>query len=165
MALVDGDGALVLASRRLEEMFGYEHGVKPPGQTVGRLIPADLQAAHRSQWATYARAPRTRPMTVRLVGLRKDATTFPVEIGLSPVTTAAGRLAFAVIRDVTAAKQLEALIDLARSAVMAQAGTPWPGTPGHHHHPLVPARAQPAGRYRPTRGHGPAADRRNLSSI
>src|SRR5271169_673966 len=115
VALVDGDGALVLASRRLEEMFGYEHG-ELPGQTVERLVPADLQAAHRSQRATYARAP----MTDRLVGLRKDATTFPVEIGLSPVTTATGRLAFAVIRDVTAAKQLEDLIDLARSAVTAQ---------------------------------------------
>lgn len=118
VALVDGDGALVLASRRLEEMFGYEHG-ELPGQTVERLVPADLQAAHRSQRATYARVPRTRPMTDRLVGLRKDATTFPVEIGLSPVTTA-GRLAFAVIRDVTAAKQLEDLIDLARSVVTAQ---------------------------------------------
>ncbi len=119
MALADGDGVLVLASRRLEEMFGYEHG-ELPGQTVERLIPADLQVAHRSHRATYARAPRTRPMTGRLVGLRKDATTFPVEIGLSPVTTAAGHLAFAVIRDVTAARQLEDLIDLARSAVTAQ---------------------------------------------
>ena len=119
VALVDGDGALVLASRRLEEMFGCEHG-ELPGQTVERLVPADLQAAHSSQGATYARASRTRPMTDRLVGLRKDATTFPVEIGLSPVTTATGRLAFAVIRDVSAAKQLEDLIHLARSAVTAQ---------------------------------------------
>ena len=119
VALVDGDGALVLASRRLEQMFGYEQG-ELPGQTVERLVPADLQAAHRSQRATYVRAPSTRPMTDRLVGLRKGATTFPVEIGLSPVTTAVGRLAFAVIRDVTAAKQLEDLIDLARAAVTAQ---------------------------------------------
>ena len=100
MALADSDGAFALASRRLEEMFGYEHG-ELLGQTVERLIPADLQAAHRSHRATYAKAPRTRPMTDRLVGLRKDATTFPVEISLSPVTTAAGHLAFAVIRDVT----------------------------------------------------------------
>ena len=119
MALADGDGALALASRRLEEMFGYEHG-ELLGQTVERLVPADLQAAHRSYRATYAVAPRTRPMADRLVGLRKDATTFPVEISLSPVTTAAGHFAFAVIRDVTAARQLEDLIDLARSAVAAE---------------------------------------------
>ena len=118
VALADGDGALALASRRLEEMFGYEHG-ELLGQAVERLIPADLQAAHRSHRATYAKAPRTRPMADRLVGLRKDATTFPVEISLSPVTTVAGHFAFAVIRDVTAARRLQDLIDLARSAVTA----------------------------------------------
>ncbi len=118
MALADGDGALALASRRLEEMFGYEHG-ELLGQTVERLVPADLQAAHRGHRATYAVALRTRPMADRLVGLRKDATTFPVEISLSPVTTAAGQFAF-VIRDVTAARQLEDQIDLARSAVAAE---------------------------------------------
>ena len=115
----DGDGALALASRRLEEMFGYEHG-ELLGQMVERLVPADLQAAHRSHRATYAETPRTRPMTGRLVGLRKDATTFPVEISLIPVTTAAGHFAFAVIRDVAATRQLEDLIDLARSAVTAE---------------------------------------------
>ncbi len=119
VALADGDGALALASRRLEEMFGYEHG-QLLGQMVERLIPADLQAAHRSHRAAYAKAPRTGPMADRLVGLRKDATTFPVEISLTPVTTAAGHFAFAVIRDVTAARHLEDLIDLARSAVTAE---------------------------------------------
>ena len=76
VALADGDGALALASRRLEEMFGYEHG-ELLGQAVERLIPADLQAAHRSHRATYAKAPRTRPMADRLVGLRKDANHVP----------------------------------------------------------------------------------------
>ncbi len=119
VALADGDGAFALASRRLEEMFGYEHG-ELLGQMVERLVPADLQAAHRSHRATYADAPRTRPMAGRLIGLRKDATTFPVEISLTPVTTAAGPFAFAVIRDAAAARQLEDLIDLARSAVTAE---------------------------------------------
>ena len=119
VALADGDGALAMASRRLEEMFGYEHG-ELLGQMVERLVPADLQAAHRSHRATYAEAPRTRPMTGRLVGLRKDATRFPVEISLTPVTTAAGHFAFAVIRDVAAAGHVEDLIDLARSAVTAE---------------------------------------------
>jgi PAS domain S-box-containing protein len=119
VALADGDGALALASRRLEAMFGYEHG-ELLGQMVERLVPADLQAAHRSHRATYAEAPRTWPMTGRLVGLRKDATTFPVEIRLTPVTTAAGPFAFAVIRDVAAARHLEDLIELARSAVRAE---------------------------------------------
>lgn len=119
VALADSDGAFALASRRLEEMFGYGHG-ELLGQTMERLMPAGLQAAHRSHRATHANAPRTRPMTDRMVGLRKDATTFPVEVSLSPVTTAAGHFVFAVIRDVTAARHREDLIDLARSAVTAE---------------------------------------------
>jgi anti-anti-sigma factor len=119
VALTDSDGVLVLASQRLEEMFGYEHG-ELLGQSVERLLPAGLQAAHHSHRATCAEEPRAGPMLDRMVGLRKDATTFPVEISLSPVTTAADRFAIAVIRDVTAARQVEDLIDLARSAVTAE---------------------------------------------
>jgi len=119
VALADSDGALALASQRLEQMFGYEHS-ELLGQTVERLVPAELQAAHRNHRATDAEEPRTRPMTDRMVGLRKDATTFPAEISLIPVTTAAGHFTFAVIRDVTAARQLEDLMDLTRSAVTAE---------------------------------------------
>ena len=74
VALADGEGTLVLASWRLEKIFGYER-TELTGQRLDRLIPAHLQAA------------RARPVGtgVLLTGLRKDGTTFPVEISLSPV--------------------------------------------------------------------------------
>ncbi len=105
VALADGQGTLVLASRRLEDMFGY-----PPteltGQPLERLIPAHLQAA------------RVRPVGTGalLTGLHKDGTTFPVEISLSPVPTAVGRFSMAVVRDMTAVRSL-ADIDTAAAAV------------------------------------------------
>ena len=92
------------------------------GHLVEFLLPSDLQEGHRGLRAGYDRAPRTRPMgdQARLVGLRKDGTTFPAQISLSPVRTAAGRFTLAVIRDVTETRRLEDLAALARAAVTAE---------------------------------------------
>jgi PAS domain S-box-containing protein len=108
VALADGEGTLVLASRRLEKMFGYQH-TELTGQPVERLIPAHLQAA------------RARPVGtgVLLTGLRQDGTTFPVEISLSPVQTATGRFSLAVVRDMTAGRSL-ADVDAARQVHRSQ---------------------------------------------
>jgi PAS domain S-box-containing protein len=121
VALVGDDGALALVNRRTEEMFGYERG-ELTGQLVESLIPAELRAAHAAHRAGYARAPRTRAMGegMRLVGLRKDGTTFPVQVSLSPVPTATGHLTLAVIRDATGARQGGDLMDIARAAVAAE---------------------------------------------
>jgi anti-anti-sigma factor len=83
VALADGDGTLVLANRRLEEMFGYPY-TELTGCPVERLIPAGA----------------------RLTGLRKDGTTFPAEVSLRPVPTATGRFTLAVVRDITADRRL-----------------------------------------------------------
>ena len=104
VALADREGTLVLASWRLEKMFGYQP-TELTGQRLERLIPAHLQAA------------RARPVGtgVLLTGLRKDGTTFPVEISLSPVQTATGRFSLAVVRDMTAVRSL-ADVDVAAAA-------------------------------------------------
>ena len=117
VALVGGDGAITLASRRLEDMFGYGHA-ELTGSSIERLVPSDLQAAHRGHRAGYARAPAARPMGAGalLAGLRKDGTTFPVEISLSPLATGTGQFTVAVVRDLTRARQLEELANLATAA-------------------------------------------------
>jgi len=117
VALAHSNGTLALASRPMEEMFGYQHG-ELPGQPVEHLIPADLQAAHSHHRAVYAQAPRARLMGsgTRLVGLRKDGTTFPVEISLRPVATATGQFTLAVTR----AWRQEVIANLAWAAVAAE---------------------------------------------
>jgi len=104
VALADGEGTLVLASRRLEEMFGYQP-TELTGQPLERLIPAHLQAA------------RARPVGTGalLTGLHKDGTTFPIEISISPVQTATGRFSLAVVRDMTSVRSL-ADVDAAAAA-------------------------------------------------
>ena len=120
VALSDGGGTLALANLRLEEMFGYAHA-ELIGRPVESLVPAGLQAGHRGHRAACARAPGARPMGAgpRLVALRKDGTTFPAEISLSPVATATGTFTLTVIRDVTEARRVADLADLARAAAVA----------------------------------------------
>jgi PAS domain S-box-containing protein len=103
------------------KMFGYRHA-ELLGQPVELLLPADLETARGCHRARRAPAPRTRPTGAgaRLAGLRKDGTTFPAEISLSPVTTAAGQFAVSVVRDVTETRQAEELAGLAAAAVAAE---------------------------------------------
>jgi PAS domain S-box-containing protein len=121
LALAGHDGILTLASRRLEDMFGYQRG-ELPGRSVESLVPADLQDGHRRHRASYDRAPTARPMGAgaRLVGQRQDGTTFPVQVSLAPLPATEGRFTLAVIRDLTQTRHLEDLAELARAAAAAE---------------------------------------------
>ena len=55
----------------------------------------------------------------RLAGRRKDGSTFPARVSLSPVATATGRFLLAVIRDITRDQQGTDLAELARAAAAA----------------------------------------------
>jgi anti-anti-sigma factor len=117
LALTGPDGEIVLVNRRCAEMLGYE-GNELVGRPIESLVPSNLRAAHQRYRAAYAQAPQARPMAERsrLVALRKDGATLPVEISLSPVPTATGHFILAVIRDATEARRREDLADLARGA-------------------------------------------------
>jgi PAS domain S-box-containing protein len=121
VVLADDAGFLVLANRRAEELFGYAHG-ELTGQRVESLVPDRLRAAHVAQRAGYAREPTAREMgaRARLAGLRKDGTTFPVRISLSPVQTTTGRFTMAVIRDSSDDRPPADLGGLARAAAAAE---------------------------------------------
>jgi PAS domain S-box-containing protein len=121
VALAGSDGILALASARLEEMFGYQRD-ELAGRPVESLIPAHLQAAHRHHRAGYAEAPRIRPMRAgaRLAGLRKDGTTFPLQVSLAPLPAAADSFTIAVVRDLTGTRQEGDLADAARAAAAAE---------------------------------------------
>jgi anti-anti-sigma factor len=121
LALARDDGEIMLVNRRCAEMFGYQKD-ELVGRLVESLVPADLRAAHESYRAQYVRVPTARPMSerARLVGVRKDGATIPVEISLSPVPTATGHLILAVIRDTTQPQRRRDLADLARATAAEQ---------------------------------------------
>jgi len=127
-ALADGivltseDGQIVLANRRAAELFGYQPG-DLAGQLVESLMPTALRDAHRLDRAAFALTPTARPMAdrARLVGLRRDGSTIPVTITLSPVPTASGNFVLAVVRDATREHWQDDLTGLIHDVLAEQA--------------------------------------------
>jgi PAS domain S-box-containing protein len=110
MMVVDADGAIQIANAQCERIFGYARG-ELAGQRVEMLVPENVRARHAGLRDGFIRAPAARAMGAgrELAGLRKDASVFPIEIGLSPLPARGSEPAqIAVsIRDITVRKQQE----------------------------------------------------------
>ena len=105
---VNKDGKLVIVNASTEKMFGYTRG-ELLGRNMEVLVPKGKRAVHARHHDSYFAHPQTRPMGMGLdlEGLRKDGTTFPVEIGLSFIDVPQGRLGVAFVTDITARKRAE----------------------------------------------------------
>lgn len=113
MALVDGQGLIVLVNVQTEQLFGYSRE-ELIGERVEKLIPERFRAAHVGHLSSYSVKPVSLPMGIgrELCGLKKDGSEFPVEISLSPLETEDGMLVLAGIRDVSERKHIEELKQL-----------------------------------------------------
>jgi formate hydrogenlyase transcriptional activator len=107
--IVTGAGGEILeVNPQAVQLFGYSRE-ELLGQPVEILLPGRFREAHGGHRRAYASAPRTRAMGagLDLVGRRRDGSEFPVDIMLSPVTTADGHFVLAVVRDITDRKRSE----------------------------------------------------------
>jgi PAS domain S-box-containing protein len=109
MILVNEAGVIVLVNSQTEKVFGYGRA-ELLGQAVEMLVPERFRAAHPGFRDGYFREPRVRPMGEgrELLGLRKDGSTFPVEISLSPLVTDSERYVLSAVRDATQRQKSEA---------------------------------------------------------
>ena len=105
---VDEDGRILTLNAVTEKSFGYSRE-ELLGQTVDVLVPDHVRANHAGYRSKYRSHPVTRPMGsgLELLGRRKNGSTFPVEISLSPVKSQDGFRVTAVIRDITERRQIE----------------------------------------------------------
>ncbi len=108
MLLVDGAGHIVLTNEHLRSTFGYTEA-ELAGQPIERLLPERHRQAHVGMRDAFLASPSRRNMGEGrdLTGLRKDGVEIPVEVGLSSVTTARGRMALASVVDLTRRKRAE----------------------------------------------------------
>lgn len=105
---VDREGRIILLNLATEKSFGYTRE-ELLGKRVEVLIPDSLRPGHIQHRARYWDHPVTRPMGsgLALRGQRKDGSSFPVEISLSPVKTEDAFRITAIIRDTSERKQAE----------------------------------------------------------
>lgn len=109
--LVDRDGRIRKANSQAEAVFGYalEELLE---KRIESLVPRRHRETHAQYRAAYYEAPTRRPMGVglKLDGLRKDHSEFPVDITLSPVITKQGLLVMSVVRDMTERQEAQSRI-------------------------------------------------------
>ncbi|HUG68021.1 MAG TPA: PAS domain S-box protein [Pirellulaceae bacterium] len=122
MLITNRDGIIVQANRQVTAVFGWTPA-ELVGQPIEVLVPADLRAEHIRLREDYLKSASPRPMGNRpgsLVGLRKDDSSFSIEVSLSPMQTPEGLLVAAAVRDVTESqkvrKKLESTVTELREA-------------------------------------------------
>lgn len=104
----DAQGNIIEVNEQVEKFFGYARS-ELLGRPIESLMPERFRARHPQYRHDYRKAARTRPMGIglELYGLRKDGTEFPVDIMLSPVDTAEGKMVLSVIRDLSEKKRAQ----------------------------------------------------------
>jgi len=102
--LVNCDGIITYANARAREMLGYSPD-ELVGESVEVLVPEDALDGHVAQRDAYLEDPETRPMgaNLDLEAVRKDGTTLPVDISLSPISgdDESDVLVMAAVRDIS----------------------------------------------------------------
>lgn len=125
MLMVDRKGTIVSANAQAEKMFGYSRT-----EVIGRLIEFLLPLRYREKHPGYVRDffkhSETRSMGAgrELFALRKGNTEFPVEIGLTPISTNDGMHVLAAVVDISQRKEAERRVSEFYSTVSHELRTP-----------------------------------------
>ncbi|HXG48220.1 MAG TPA: PAS domain S-box protein [Methylomirabilota bacterium] len=114
---IDERGIIESVNPAAEKIFGYS-AAEMTGRNVGMLMPAPDAERHDDYIRNYLRTGRAKIIGIgrEVTGRRKDGTHFPMDLSVSEVRLAHGRMFTGFIRDITERKAAEArLAELARS--------------------------------------------------
>jgi PAS domain S-box-containing protein len=111
MMVVDTDGVICEANPRAEHVFGYTRE-ELRRLTVEDLVPRAVRHIHAQHRRAYAASAHARPMGegLDLAACRKDASEFPVELSLAPLTLGGTSYVVATVVDISTRKQAEAQV-------------------------------------------------------
>lgn len=106
--LVDEQGFIVLVNAESERLFGFVRN-ELIGQPVELLVPPSLRSHHVEHRSLFIANSERRPMGVGrdLQGLRKDGSTFAIEVGLNPIATTNSVQTLCTVVDITIRRSIE----------------------------------------------------------
>jgi len=119
----DRGGKIILTNARVEQLFGYARD-ELLGRPIEDLVPRATREGHAELRHQFVEIGQTRQIgraRGSLQGLRKDGSTFPAEIGLSPLPRSSygEGCVCALIRDISARLQAEARLRDSRLLLQA----------------------------------------------
>lgn len=129
MIVIDDHGVVMSFSAAAERLFGYSEG-EMLGCNVSVLMPSPDRERHDMYMDTYLRTGTRRIIgTGRIVtGLKRDGSTFPMELSVGEAIADGHRLFTGFVRDITQRQRNEARIEELRSELVHAARVSAMGT-------------------------------------
>ena len=106
---IDEQGMVLEFNPAAEQMFGYARADAVGRELADLIVPAELRDAHRAGLRRHRQSGQSRLLErrIELTALRRDGTTFPIELTISRMQVR-GRWSFlGFLRDVTERRQHE----------------------------------------------------------
>jgi len=106
--LVNEKGCIVFWNNFAEKIFGYTEK-EIVGKPLSIIIPKEFSAAHKQKFGQHV-SKNSEPLKDKLsdlLGLKKNGSTFPIEISLSHWTNENKKFYCGIIRDITDRKNAE----------------------------------------------------------
>lgn len=121
----DKNGIIDSFNKAAEKIFGYKSN-EVVGQNVNMLMPEPYHSEHTKYLGNYLRTGKRKVIGIgrEVSGLRKDGTTFPMDLSLGEVDLDKQRLFTGIVRDITdrkkAEKELQEAKEVAEEATKAK---------------------------------------------
>ena len=107
IVLIDGSGKILMFNRACERLFGYRRQ-EALGQNVSMLMPEPYRSAHDRYLREYLRTGKAGIIGIgrTVTGLRKDGTTFPMDLSVGESAEKGRPIFVGIIRDLTERQQM-----------------------------------------------------------
>src|SRR5262249_7728158 len=114
--LIDARGVVLMFNPACEKLFGYSAD-EVIGKNVRMLMPEPYRHEHDGYIANYldTRKPRIIGIGREVVGLRKDGSTFPMDLSVGEARQEGGSIFVGIIRDISERKRTEADLQQTRA--------------------------------------------------